>query len=434
GTLLAPLAFRDLPAIVMRGDILRVTITAPGRASVRLQDRTTGEGWATRELAVSPATGTAAVTLGPLRGDLSLVVTDGRARSDTAVVRVADRPFVGGVTMRAVYPTYLGRAAETLPVGEPVVIPRGTALDIAGRASTPLAAVGLAHGRDSVALRADGRAFGGRFAPGATATWSWFARGTHAAVQDVPAPVDVTVVPDSAPQAEILAPRADTLVASFDTVTVQAAASDDHGLARVELHAWRPGPGGTRVETTQRLAADAGAAWAGNALVDLAGRQLRAGDALHVTLVAVDNSPWAQRAVSRELLLEIPSLDERRAIARAAADSAVTAVQRAAANEQSLQQRTSEMARERMNHPVDHPEDGPAGRQAPPHPLSYESAEKAQGLAREQQDLANRVRELQHAAQQLQEQLRQAGALDSALSRQLREAQQMLHDALTPAL
>jgi hypothetical protein len=433
GTLLAPLAFEHLPATVMRGDTLRVTIAARGRASVQLLDRTTGEGWRTRTLGVAPATGTAAVTLGPLRGDLRLVVTDGRTRTDTAVVRVADRPFVGGVTMRARYPGYLDRAPETLPVGEAVVVPRGTILEIAGRASTPLTVVGLARGRDSVALRPDGRAFSGRFAPPATATWNWFAHSGDAPVPDVPAPLDVTIVPDSAPHADILAPRADTLVASFDTVTVQGAASDDHGLAAIELHAWRAGPGGTRLATSQRLASNAGAAWAGNALVDLAGRQLRAGDVLHVTLVAVDNSPWAQRTTSRELLLEIPSLDQRRAIARAAADSAVTAVQRAATEEQSLQQRTSEAARERMNRLLDHP-DAASGQQDRPRSMSYESSEKAQALAREQQDMANRVRDLQRSASRLQEQLKQAGALDSALSRQLREAQQMLHDALTPAL
>ena len=435
GTLLAPLAFVRLPAVVMRNDTVRVTIAAPGRTTVELQDRATGEGWARRTLAVAPATGTAAVTLGPVRGDLSLVVTDGRAHSDTAVVRVTDRPFVGAITMRAVYPSYLDRPAETLPVGEAAVIPRGTVLEIAGRASTPLAAVGLVRERDSVALRADDRSFTGRFAPSASGSWQWFARGADAAVQDLPAPVDVTIVPDSAPQVDILAPRSDTLVAATDQVTLQGAASDDHGLSVVQLQTWSAGPGGTRVETTQRLAANLGPAWGGNAVVDLASRHLNPGDALHVRLVAIDNSPWAQRGESRELLLKVPSLEERREMARDAADSAVHAVQRAATAEQSLQQRTSEMARERMNRPVESPPNANAaagGQQ--PNALSYEAAEKAKGLAREQQDLADRVKQLQQAAAQLQQQLKQAGALDSSLARQLRDAQQMLQQALSPDL
>ncbi len=434
GTLLAPLAFEGLPRLVLRGDTVRVTVTAIGRATVDLQDRTTGEGWTTRRLDVSPATGLASLVLGPLGGDLSLVVTDGRAHSDTAVVRVTDRPFVGAITMRAVYPSYLDRPAETLPVGEPVVIPRGTIIEFTGRASTPLVAVGLAGERDSVALHADGRAFSGRLAPPATGRWSWYARGAEAAVQDVPAALDVTVVPDSAPHVEILAPRADTLVAAFDTVTLQGAAADDHGLSVVELHLWRDGAGDRRTETTQRLAANQGPAWGGDVIIDLAARQLQPGDALHVTLSAVDNSPWAQRAASRELLLKVPSLDERRAIARAAADSAVTAVQRTATAEQSLQERTSEAAREGMNRAVENAPRAAAAAADRARSMSYESAEKAKALAKEQQDLADRVQQLQKAAAQLQAQLAQAGALDSALARQLRDAQQMLKDALTPQL
>ncbi len=436
GTLLPALAFDRLPAAVMRGDTVRVVIAAPGRAGVQLQDRTTGEGWSMRTLDVSPATGLAAVTLGPLRGDLSLVVTDGRTHSDTVTVRVTDRPFVGAITMRAVYPAYLERPAETLPVGEAVVIPRGTSIDVTGRASTPLTAVGLRRDRDSVALAPDARAFGGRFTPAASGTWSWFARGRDAAVEDLPAPLDVTVVPDSAPRVEILAPLADTLVAALDTVSVQGAASDDHGLSAVELTLWRPGPGGTRTESTQRLAAQQGPAWGGSAVIDLSAQHLQPGDALHVVLSAVDNSPWAQRGTSRELLLKVPSMDERRQMARAAADSAVAGVQRAAAAEQGLQQRTSEMSRERMNHPVDNAAraNEQAAKGQSKSTLSYESAEKAKALAQEQQDLADRVTRLQQAAAQLRQQLDRAGALDSSLSRQLREAQQMLHDALTPQL
>ncbi len=436
GTLLAPLAFDHLPAAVMRGDTVRVVVAAPGRTRIRLQNRTTGEGWSTRALDVSPVTGLATVTLGPLRGDLSLVVTDGRTSSDTATVRVTDRPFVGAITMRAVYPAYLDRPAETLPVGEAVVVPRGTAVEFTGRASTPLVAVGLVRDRDSVALRANARAFGGRFTPAASGTWSWYARGADVAVEDLPAPLDVTVLPDSAPHVDILAPLADTLVAALDTVSVQGAASDDHGLAAVDLHLWRPGPGGTRTERTQRLAVNQGPAWGGSAVIDLSAQHLNPGDALHVTISAVDNSPWAQHGTSRELLLKVPSMDERRQMARAAADSTVQAVQRTATAEQSLQQRTSEMSRERMNHPADNPAEArdPAARGQNKSTLSYESAEKAKALGREQQDLADRVTKLQQAAAQLRDQLNRAGALDSSLSRQLREAQQMLHDALTPQL
>ena len=50
-------------------------------------------------------------------------------------------------------------------------------------------------------------------------------------------------------------------------------------------------------------------------ILDLGPRALKPGDALHVKLVAIDNSPWAQRGESRELLLKIPTMEERRQIA-----------------------------------------------------------------------------------------------------------------------
>ena len=95
-----------------------------------------GEAWATQTVAVDPKTGVASVEVGPLRGDLRIVASDGRSVSDTATVRVTDRPFVGAVSMRATYPAYLGRPPEALPVGEPARVPQGTIIDISGRAST----------------------------------------------------------------------------------------------------------------------------------------------------------------------------------------------------------------------------------------------------------------------------------------------------------
>ena len=68
------------------------------------------------------------------RGDLRLVASDGRASSDSVVIHAADRPFLGAVVLRVSYPWYLGRAPENLPVGEPMRLPRGTVVDISGRA------------------------------------------------------------------------------------------------------------------------------------------------------------------------------------------------------------------------------------------------------------------------------------------------------------
>ncbi|HEY7395334.1 MAG TPA: hypothetical protein VH559_10855, partial [Gemmatimonadaceae bacterium] len=138
GTLLPPLTFTNLPPVVLRGEVLQLHIAADRRATVSLAQRAPGQGWATQTVVVDRSTGIATIEVGPLRGDLTLVASDGRSATDTALVRVTDRPFVGAVSMRATYPSYLGRASEGIAVGEPARVPQGTIIDVSGRASTAL--------------------------------------------------------------------------------------------------------------------------------------------------------------------------------------------------------------------------------------------------------------------------------------------------------
>src|SRR6185503_11875174 len=98
---------------------------------------------------------------------------------------------------------------------------------------------------------------------------------------------------------------------------------------------------------SQRIAEASATVWDGSAVLDLAPRDLQPGDALHVKVVAIDNSPWAQKGESRELLLKIPTMEERRAMARDAADSAVREAQPTASAQRSLQQRTDDASKDR---------------------------------------------------------------------------------------
>ena len=200
-------------------------ISARGRSQVTLSQRTTGEGWRTTTVPVS-RDGVAQAHIGVMRGALTLVVSDGRASTDTAVVRVTDRPFVGAISMRATYPSYLGRAPEGLPVGEPARVPQGTIVDVSGRASTELRGIQLLGPKQAIALHPNGHAFTGRFIATQTAKWSWSAVGSLGPIADVPLPLELEVVPDSAPRVELVSPAADTLVAG--------SASDRKVLVRCE--------------------------------------------------------------------------------------------------------------------------------------------------------------------------------------------------------
>jgi hypothetical protein len=433
GTLLPRIAFRDLPPAVLRGESMRLQIEAPKRSTITVTQRVPGEAWVTQNVAVD-RNGVGAVDVGPLRGDLTIVATDGRSASDTAIVKVTDRPFVGAVSMRATYPAYLGRAAEGLPVGEPARVPQGTSIEISGRASTSLRSVRLGNGSDSVNLGVNDHSFAGRFTPGRTSKYSWIAMGASGPIADVPLPIELEVVPDSAPHIDLVSPATDTIVAGEDRIPLRASATDDHGITRIEMLSWKQGVvGGPQAAVVQKLADDASSVWDGTAVLDLGPRGLKPGDALHVKIVAIDNSPWAQRGESRELLLKIPTMEERRTIARDALDSAVSQVRSAAAAEKSLEQRTSDAARDRSQRGPD-AQSNASGNGKDNKSLSYDAAEKAKAVAKDQRALTDEVQKLQQTAKQLEQQLKQAGALDSALQRQLQEAQAMLRDALTPEL
>jgi len=438
GTILPPLVIEDAAREIMRGEKMALRIRAQDRLAIEVHVRATGAPWRTVTLPVRA--GEASTELGPLDADLAIVATDGRVRTDTLIVHVTDRPFVGDVAIRAIYPSYLDRATETIPTGEPARVPRGTVLAISGRASTMLDAIALAREKDTIRLRPDGHAFAGRLVARETGRWAWTAAGVTGAIADVPQPLDLEVVADSAPRIDILAPAHDTVVLADAQVAFRLTAGDDHALADITLRTTRHlADGQAMPEVAQEIASPNASAWTGVVPLDLAPRQLAPGDLLSVVAAATDNSPWRQTTLSREIVLRVPTLTEQRDLARALADSTAAEVASTAKSERDLAQRTDEAARSRADRARTNGSSQPnagnisAQTTAPP-AMSYESAEQARALAREQQQLTDRVKQAQQNAQALEQQLRAAGVMDSALTQQLHDAQQMLRDALTPEL
>ncbi|MEP6621516.1 MAG: hypothetical protein ABJE47_19470 [bacterium] len=433
GRLLDRPSIQGAPSELLRGSALRVAVHAPGRRVVYLEVRQTGDAWRTDTLTINPQTGSASWAIDELRGDLRLVVSDGRASSDSVVVHAADRPFVGALTIQAHYPSYLGRADESLPVGEPLHLPRGSVLSISGRASVPLADVALvAANGERVTLATAGQTFSGRFAPDHSAQMHWTARGPGGLVPDLPEPIDFDVVPDSAPRVLISMPIGDTVLVSTEPVTLALQVSDDHGVASVGLHMVRAGAR-EAAPISQPVAGAVGTSWGGAATVDVQALHLVQGDAVRVRAEAVDGSPWAQRGVSREIVLRRATSEEQRTAARALGDSAVKEAQAAVSAEKALAQRTDEAARAQSRQ-ASAKESAQGASAQQKGPMNFENAEKARALAQEQRAMGDRVQKLKQSTQQLEQQLKAAGALDTALARQLGEAQALLRQALTPEM
>lgn len=428
GTLLPAITFDDPPAGLLRGDTAVLRVRAVGRRLVTVRQRVTGGAWRDTNLVVRA--GAASLRAGPLDADLLLVATDGRAVSDTLRLRLAERSFVGDVVVGAHFPAYLTRPDETLSADAVLRIPQGTTLTVSGRASEPLRTVALTGDGVQVPLALSGRSFTGRFTPRAGALLRWSANGATSPIADLPAPLQVEVVPDSAPQVDFLAPSGDSSVAPTGTVRVAVAAADDRVLRDVTLTVWTVRADGRATTPQARTLFEGGApSFLGAMAVDLAALSLQPGDVVHVQASAHDDAPWGQVGKSRDALLRVPAVEDQRREARAAADSLVTRALAAARAQQQLEQRTNEAARART--PA---EQAKPGERKPPEAMSYEAAEKAKALAREQAQMAQRSRDVQEATRELEERLRAAGGLDSSLQAQLREAQKLLREALTPEL
>jgi hypothetical protein len=413
GTLLEGVHVDSLPGSVLRGERISVTVRAPGRREVSLAYRRTGATW--REMTLPVIDGVASTRLEPLDADLTLYATDGRALSDTSTVRVVERPFIGEVNVRAQFSGYLGRQTEIIPLGEPVRVPQGTRLTVEGTSSTELREVTLTRGAVTLILRPEGLRFSGPV-PTATGRYEWAAVGRTGPITDVPPALEIEVVPDSAPTVEILSPGGDTTVTAGDSLNLSVMAIDDHGILHVAVRSWIVDGRGARRDLPEvKRSANNEGQWSGE--TPLRTDQLRPGDALHVVAAATDGSPWTQTGLSRELVIRLPTLSEQRDAIRDAADSTVARATATAAAQRQLQQRTQEASKQRSQQQ-----------------MSFESAEQAKSLAREQRELADRMEQVKQSAEQLERQLQEAGGLDSSLQRQLDEAQKLLRDALTPEL
>ncbi len=419
GTLLDGVSLDRVPKAVLRGERVTITVRAPGRRTVEVAQRRTGGAWLRSTHVVR--NGVSTVRLDPLDANLVLYATDGRATSDTATIGVVERPFIGGVTIHATFPAYLDRREETIPLGEPARVPRGTVLDLNGQSSTELREVKVSRDGETVKLTAIGRHFSGRLVASTSGHYTWSAVGAAGPIIDVPSALDLDVLPDSAPRVEILSPGRDTTAAATDTIALSILATDDHGIGGVLVRSWIVNARGeTRGLATRPVAMPNESQWSGETPLSMSA--LVPGDALHVVAVASDRSPWKQLGESHELVIRLPTLTEQRDAVRAAADSAVSKASATANAQKQLQQRTADAAKARTPQKT--------GQNA----MSYEAAEQAKALAKEQRQLADRMQQMQQAARQLEQQLKQTGALDSALQERLREAQKLMRDALTPEL
>jgi hypothetical protein len=136
---------------------------------------------------------------------------------------------------------------------------------------------------------------------------------------------------------------------------------------------------------------------------------------------------------SAEIALRLPSLEELRAATRAATRNVASAADSIAAAERDLGTRTGDLAQQRPRDASGSRRPGDAGRGADG-TLPFQATERAQAVAREQEALQERVRELSRAVEDIARAAQAAGLDDTAFQARLREVQELLQRAVTPEL
>ncbi len=437
----APVRLAVDRATVRRGDSVTVTLEVPAATRALLWTRGPGEPWRPAPVALD-SLGRATRRIGPLESDLYLRATSGGRRSVERRVSVALPAFVAGLELTARYPAYLGRPDEPLVPGpDPLAIPEGSVILTSGAASVPLAAAawrratGARGGR--VGLSVAGARFSGRLAalPSASGTWLLeLATADGTPLEGDVLELRLRVVPDSAPVVALPVPGRDTTLPLSLRQPLVIDARDDHGLTRLEVVSWRVSRTG-KVGAAVRESLDVSGAGE-RAIVqgdlDAERRGLLPGDTLRLRVEAWDNVPAPGTHVGRseEIALRLPSLEELRAATRAAARDVASAADSLAQAERELGARTRDLGQQRSRDAAGtrRPADGRDG------PLPFQATERAQAVAREQEALQQRVRELSRAVEEIARAAQAAGMNDTAFQARLREVQELLQRAVTPEL
>lgn len=449
GTLLPELKFDNLPPTVPRGMPVTVHISAVGRKSVTVSRHSQGEAWTDTALSV-PQEGRLTFELGPLSSRTELKIADGRSPVATAVLDIEERGWIGNIGLRMHYPAYLVLNDETIEPIPPLRVPRGTRVEVFATLEGGARNVFLVNGRDSVALVPESEGGSPSSGRGIKAVgiievdreseWRWSAEATPRAdgtilPPELPDRLMFAVAPDEVPAIGIVSPASDTTIGSTGVLPIIVQATDDHGLGRVQLQIWRERANGQgTVDRENILVSEPGSpVFLGGATIPLDHRSLEPGDRLHVTAFAVDNSPWRQQSQSTELVLRVPSLAEQRAMARSLGDSLAARARQLAQQERNLQLSTADASRNReLRSAADANADKGSGKSNGK--MSFNAAERTRQLARDQQQLGARIDSLRQSARDLESRLKSANGLDSALSRQMRDIQKLLRDAMTPEM
>ncbi|MDT8369864.1 MAG: DUF4175 family protein, partial [Longimicrobiales bacterium] len=423
----------ELPALgvhpgnleVPRGEDVEVVVTAPLRDEVRIRHQAAGD--IAREVVLAvDGDGRASYRFEGVAATIRYTVDapDG-ATTESFTIEPVDPLFVADVRFRLVYPGYLERGDEELR-GEVdrVAVPTGTRIEISGMGSRPMREARLVNDdAPPVAFEVENARFEGAFRPTRDGVWRWVfldVRGDSAVL--TPAPFEVEVVPDAPPEVAIVEPSRDTVLPLDLRQPLVIRARDDHGLRTLELVAWRVDALGVS-HPPRRQVLDLGGV--GAVLVppvlDLSSWELVAGDAVHYYAEVRDIHPSAQVARSETRVVAMPTSEALRRDATSRIAEAARELEALRERAAAAADATRDLARAQAT--PDRAREGRPFEGGDTPAETFGRQEDARGAVSDQQELAEEAGEIARELAALDEAMREAGAADPELARELREMQ-----------
>ncbi|MDE2772419.1 MAG: hypothetical protein OXI46_01760 [Gemmatimonadota bacterium] len=437
---LPPLQISPGDVEVLRGSAVNVMVRAPGRSEVTLRWRAEGEVAQTETLATE---GGEAQFLFPAVGaatEYSAFAPDGTATQGYRIVPV-DPLIVRELTLELVFPPHTGRALEAYDRDPPpLTMPIGTRVTIAGRATGPLQAAELEREEDGlrVPLETEGSAFGGRWAPRGGGTYTWRLRDSNGmGAELVPNPLELTITPDSAPQVRFAFPAVDTVLPLTLRQPLVLELRDDYGVSALELVAYRVTVEGLRLPPIlQRTELGGTRAALVRPVMDLREWGLLPGDTVRYFARVLDNAPRPSLAETREYALHMPQVAELRRDAQKELEDMADRLaelagrsRRAGDESRNLEREADARARQSAG-----PDVGTRAAERDGSLADFEQREQLRQALERQHEMSKEARAARAELESIAEALREAGASDPQLQKDLSELGQLLREATSPEL
>jgi len=422
---------------VLRGSTLNVDVTAVGRSEVTLSWRFAGD--LDRQETAPVTGGRSTFTVPSVSSPVRYWATapDG-ARSETFVITPVDPLFVSDLTVAVTFPRHTGRIPEEYRGDVPPLrLPLGTLVEIEGRASRPLgvATLSLRDADVEVDLLVEEDRFTRSWYPGRSGVYDWvFLDAGGAPAETAPLPLELALLPDSAPRIDIVHPGVDTVLALSMKQPLAIQAADDYGVSHVELIAYKVNAFGERSEpVVDRL--DLGGIHAALArpILDVSEWGLLPGDTVRYRARATDNAPRPQTAETREYVLRMPGATELSRDAQRQLDAATDELERLAREAERVNEEARELER-RANATEGQGEQRQGAEAEEQARAGFEEREQFQRALEQQESLGSEVDSLRAELRELAESLDDAGMADPELSEDLEELQRLLDELMTPEM